>query len=192
MQIPRQRTGESLGTTPLYGTHAVVLGASISGLLAARVLAEHFSQVTVVERDRLPVDGRPRRGVPQGRHAHLLLAPGARVLDELFPGVLAELVQAGVPVARSLHELHFQIGGHVFCQAIESPSGRGAMGGLYEPSRPLLEATLLRRVRALRNVDVMDGCDVLGLTADYTLKRVTGTRVEPRMVGLAQDRKSVV
>jgi hypothetical protein len=36
------------------GNQAVVLGASMAGLLAARVLAERFEQVVVIERDPLP------------------------------------------------------------------------------------------------------------------------------------------
>jgi hypothetical protein len=54
---------------PKIGDHAVVLGASMSGLLAARVLADAYQQVTVVERDVLADSGMPRKGVPQGRHA---------------------------------------------------------------------------------------------------------------------------
>ena len=68
------------------GEHAVVLGASIAGMLAARVLADHFDTVTVVERDVLGDAPETRRGVPQGRHLHGLLLRGAQALDELFPG----------------------------------------------------------------------------------------------------------
>src|SRR6478672_4168640 len=74
---------------------AVVLGASMGGLLAARVLADLFRTVTVVERDVLPDDPANRRGVPQGRHAHVLLARGAQILDELFPRILNGLVVDG-------------------------------------------------------------------------------------------------
>ena len=80
------------------GEHAVVLGASMGGLLAARVLADFFGTVTVVERDMLPDDPATRRGVPQGRHVHILLARGAQILDEFFPGFLNELVARGAPV----------------------------------------------------------------------------------------------
>ena len=83
---------------PVLGERAVVLGASMGGLLAARVLADFFRTVTVVERDVLPDDPANRRGVPQGRHAHALLARGAQILDELFPGILDELVADGAPV----------------------------------------------------------------------------------------------
>lgn len=56
------------------GERAVVLGASMAGLLAARVLADFYDTVVVVEWDRLPDSPANRRGVPQGRHVHALLA----------------------------------------------------------------------------------------------------------------------
>ncbi|WP_458319428.1 hypothetical protein [Mycolicibacterium brisbanense] len=59
------------------GEHALVLGGSISGLLAARVLSDFYDTVTVVERDELSETPTNRRGVPQGRHVHALLARGA-------------------------------------------------------------------------------------------------------------------
>lgn len=46
------------------GRHAVVVGGSMAGMLAARVLADHFERVTLLERDRYAEDGPvPRRGV---------------------------------------------------------------------------------------------------------------------------------
>ena len=98
------------------GDHAVVLGASMSGLLAARVLADAYHQVTVVDRDPLPERGGDRKGVPQGRHAHALLPRGAQILDELFPGILADLAAAGVPVLGDLREVWFSVGGHLLCR----------------------------------------------------------------------------
>ncbi len=47
--------------------HAVVIGGSMAGLLAAHVLSDHFEQVTLIERDRLTGDAEARKGVPQGR-----------------------------------------------------------------------------------------------------------------------------
>src|SRR3954447_26419815 len=83
---------------PVLGEHAVVLGASMGGLLAARVLADHFKAVTVVERDALSDDPCNRRGVPQGRHVHALLPRGGQILEEFFPAILDELVADGAPV----------------------------------------------------------------------------------------------
>ena len=77
---------------------AIVIGASISGLMAARALANHFSQVMIIERDVLPPPGEPRKGVPQGRHAHVLLAHGRDVLESFFPGLTQELASLGAMV----------------------------------------------------------------------------------------------
>src|SRR5579862_5738472 len=60
--------------------HAIVIGGSMAGLLAARVLSDHFERVTIIERDQLIDDTQPRKGVPQGRHVHALLAGGAAIL----------------------------------------------------------------------------------------------------------------
>src|SRR5260221_13091067 len=73
--------------------HAVVIGASMAGLLAARVLSEHFEQVTIIERDRLSEQVEPRKGVPQGQHAHLLLMKGETILRELFPALYVTFAQ---------------------------------------------------------------------------------------------------
>jgi 2-polyprenyl-6-methoxyphenol hydroxylase-like FAD-dependent oxidoreductase len=167
------------------GDHAVVLGASMGGLLAARVLADAFEQVTVVDRDLLPEAGVPRKGVPQGRHAHGLLPSGAQVLDELFPGLLAGLVAAGVPAVGDFRELWFSAGGHLLCQdgTPDDPA--------YLVSRPYLEGQVRRRVRALPNVRVKDGCEAAGLITTPARDRVTGARVLPRGGG-AQEAEEIL
>src|SRR5437868_4933131 len=82
-------------TTTSTNRHAVVIGGSMGGLLAARVLADHFDRVTVLERDRLPEGPDARKGTPQARHIHVLLTAGRLALEELFPGLVADLVAAG-------------------------------------------------------------------------------------------------
>ena len=147
----------------------------MGGLLAARVLAEAYHRVTVVDRDLLPERAAGRPGVPQGRHAHGLLARGAQILDELFPGLLADLAAAGVPVLASPRELWFSAGGHLLCRDGEvEGEDRG-----YLPSRPYLEAQVRARVRALDNVTVRDRCAVAGLVTTPARDRVTGVRVRP-------------
>src|ERR1700752_867707 len=119
---------------------AVVLGASMGGLLAARVLAEFFETVTVVERDELADDPAVRRGGPQGRHVHVLLARGAQILDELFPGFLNELVADGAPVwdDGELSDLHLSFGGHEILRSGQIAREPKALA-VYMPSRPFLE-----------------------------------------------------
>src|ERR1700722_11158041 len=75
--------------------HAVVIGASVAGLVAARALSTPFRSVTLLDRDEEPAQPTPRAGVPQGRHVHVVLPGGVRALDRLFPGRLHELVRAG-------------------------------------------------------------------------------------------------
>ena len=154
------------------GDHAVVLGASMSGLLAARVLADAYEHVTVVDRDVLPEGEHDRKGVPQGRHAHALLASGAQILDELFPGMMAGLAAAGVPVLRDPREFWFSVGGHLLLPQDDEPGDPA-----YLASRPFLEGHVRSRVRALSNVSVRDRCEVTGLMTTQAGDRVTGARV---------------
>ncbi|GIV96907.1 MAG: hypothetical protein KatS3mg057_1564 [Herpetosiphonaceae bacterium] len=77
---------------------AIVIGASMGGLLAARALADFFEQVTLIERDAFPPVGEHRKGVPQGRHTHALLLRGGEILEGLFPGLIADLVERGAPL----------------------------------------------------------------------------------------------
>ncbi|NUS73204.1 MAG: 2-polyprenyl-6-methoxyphenol hydroxylase-like oxidoreductase [Corynebacteriales bacterium] len=155
------------------GDHAVVLGAGMAGMAVARVLSDAYERVTIIERDELADNAENRRGVPQGRHVHLLLARGGYILDELFPGFLDELVQAGARAAHNLTDLYFSIGGHLLSQ--ENRSGDGT----YLASRPFLEAHVRRRLRAIKNITILEKCDVAGLIAD-TPGRVDGVRIHHR------------
>src|SRR5277367_854936 len=141
------------------GQHAVVLGASMGGLLAARVLADFYQTVAVVERDVLPNDPANRRGVPQGRHAHALLRRGGQIIDELFPGFLDELVAAGTPVIADgdLSKIWMSVGGHQLIR-VGIARDRQAMT-MYIPSRPLLECHVRRRLSAIPNVTILGGLD---------------------------------
>lgn len=152
--------------------HAVVIGAGVAGLLAARVVADAYQRVTVVERDPLPATAGNRRGVPQGRHAHILLPSGVQVVGELFPGLLDELESGGTPVVRDFAELRFSPAGHALRLA-----GRPAEPLLYQASRPHLEDRLLARVRALPAVEIVDGCEAVGLSTTEAMDRIIGVRI---------------
>jgi flavin-dependent dehydrogenase len=80
--------------------HAIVLGGSLAGLLAARVLTDHFDRVTLIERDRYPADPVYRPGISQSRHLHVLWTRGLELLEHLFPGLEKTLLAAGVPELR--------------------------------------------------------------------------------------------
>src|SRR3954451_2648676 len=120
------------------GEHAVVLGASMAGLLAARALADAYKRVTVVERDTLPAAGQARKGVPQGRHVHALLPRGQHIIEELFPGLIDEMVAAGAVEADPATQHRFVMGGHAIRKV--PIGGRGILSG-----RPFLEGHLRAR-----------------------------------------------
>src|SRR5215207_3682327 len=166
--------------TPTDRDRAVVLGGSIAGLLAARVLADNFAEVLVIDRDPLGPGVVPRRGAPQARHLHGLLARGHQVLEGLFPGLTAELVAGGAPVGDMLNSSRVCFGGHRFRQG---PSGLTALC----VSRPTLESVVRRRVVALPGVLLLGGRDVVGLTASRDNHRVVGARVIGRADGSAEE-----
>src|SRR4051812_16622406 len=134
------RTNSRAGDVSMLGEHAVVLGASMAGLMTARVLADCYERVTVVERDHLPPMSETRQGVPQARHAHLLLPSGAEAIEELFPGLLGSLAREGVPVTGEARQFRFTFGGHLLAQDDDAD-----FPPAYQASRALLEGRVLER-----------------------------------------------
>jgi 2-polyprenyl-6-methoxyphenol hydroxylase-like FAD-dependent oxidoreductase len=170
------------------GERAVVLGASMGGLLAARVLADFYDTVTVVERDTLSDEPVIRRGVPQGRHLHVLLARGAQILDELFPGFLEELVADGAPVwdDGDLSKLHLSFGNHVVLRTGKIAREPKALA-VHMPSRPFLECHVGQRLRVMSSVTILSGHEVAELTSTPDRSRVTGVRVVNRQDGAERE-----
>ncbi|MEU9338570.1 NAD(P)-binding protein [Streptomyces sp. NPDC048290] len=150
---------------------ALVVGAGIAGLLAARVLADGYRRVEILERDTVAPGSGQRPGVPQGHHVHGLTARGALVMEELFPGLRAALTAAGA------HGGDF--GEIVAFRFPDGWSPRTATGiGLQTFSRPLLETLLRDRVADLPGVTITTGVQVTGLTGGP--RRVTGVRTRGR------------
>jgi len=135
--------------------HAIVIGGSMAGLLAARVLSEHFERVTILERDHLIDDAEPRKGVPQGRHVHTLLAGGAVLLRAYFPDLFAALAQDGAVPLGTADIRRYQLG--VRMAAVPSP-----IKSLWQ-SRPFLEQHVRAALSARNNVQILDGCSVTRL-----------------------------
>jgi len=130
--------------------HAIIIGASLAGLCAARVLSDFHERVTVYERDNLPDGPANRAAVPQGRHVHLLMARGAQEFETHFPGLLDDMVAAGVPILENRPDcIHFGAAGHVLGTHHRLRDEFTA----YVPSRPHLEWQIRRRVTAIDNVE---------------------------------------
>lgn len=152
------------------GEHAVVIGASMGGLLAARALADFYGTVTVLERDTFPLADVPRKGVPQGRHAHGLLARGRSVIESFFPGWTDEVVASGGVRGDIVGDVNW-IGHGVTLKTAPSD-----LIGLLA-SRPVLEGHVRRRLLALPNVRAIENCAVQGLVAADEGSAVKGVRV---------------
>jgi uncharacterized protein (TIGR02246 family) len=158
-----------------WGSQAVILGAGMAGLLTARVLSEFYGSVTVVERDVLPDHPDQRKGVPQGRHLHNFYSRGTQLIDELFPGILDELVAAGAVVddGDDLSRLYVRVAGYEL-----NPTGKLTDPrplAAYQASRPFVEFHLRRRVAAFANVTILDNHEAIEpvIAADT----VTGARI---------------
>ena len=161
------------------GSHAIVLGASMGGLLAATVLSKRFARVTLVERDALPNTEEHRKGVPQGRHAHGLLTSGARVLEELLPGYAADLAAHGALDVDMSCGAQYCLSG---VNLVETSSNLRSVLA----SRPLIESVARQHVSRLANVTVLDDCEVRSLVGNA--ERVVGAMVTARS-GPSEERR---
>jgi 2-polyprenyl-6-methoxyphenol hydroxylase-like FAD-dependent oxidoreductase len=143
---------EALMTSTLMGRRAVVVGAGMGGLPAARALADYFEHVVVLERDTLPVDASHRSGTPQSPHVHGLLGGGQRALADLFPGIEQNLAAAGAVPLRVGLDVRIETTGY-------DPFPRRDLGWIsYSMSRPLIESIVRGRVERHLNITIRQRC----------------------------------
>jgi 2-polyprenyl-6-methoxyphenol hydroxylase-like FAD-dependent oxidoreductase len=156
---------------------AIVIGGSMAGLCAARVLSGFFKKVTVIDRDAYPAGAHERPGVPQSRHVHALLARGRIELDRLFPGFEKTMLERGA--------LEINLGSDF---ATLRPTGwavrRPNLITTLFASRVLIEATIRELLRRSPNVELIERADAVGFeTIRADSIRVTGVKVNPRDSG---------
>jgi 2-polyprenyl-6-methoxyphenol hydroxylase-like FAD-dependent oxidoreductase len=154
------------------GRQAVVVGAGMAGLPAARVLADYFEQVVVLERDALPFDASHRTGIPQGRHTHALLAGGQRALADLFPGFEQDLAEAGAVTVNAGLNFRLERPGYDPFPARDLGLVVSAM------SRPLIELTVRQHVKQRDNITIREHCRALDVTASPDGAAVSAIRLE--------------
>ncbi|MFJ9387791.1 NAD(P)/FAD-dependent oxidoreductase [Nocardioides sp. NPDC101246] len=143
-------------TTPLLG-RAIIIGGSIGGSLAAAAIADHFSEVLILERDALPTEPVFRKGVPQGAHFHALLAAGQAAMDSLLPGFSEHAFALGAVRLDSAQDVMRldRVGW--------SPRFESGLEFLMA-SRPLIEKALRDKAAELPGVSYRAGVEVTGLT----------------------------
>ncbi|MGA9672964.1 MAG: hypothetical protein WBQ94_27350 [Terracidiphilus sp.] len=164
----RSRIAENI---PKDRDRAIVMGASMAGLAAARVSSDHYREVILIEGDSFGDIVEHRRGVPQGRHTHGLLSGGREALEQLFPGLSEELISVGAVRANLTRDAHwcFEGGEHVrFESNLEA----------VLVSRPLLEGMGRRRVREIPNVHIREGRHTEVLIAGRDNRRVTSAETD--------------
>jgi 2-polyprenyl-6-methoxyphenol hydroxylase-like FAD-dependent oxidoreductase len=155
--------------TLISGKQAIVIGGSITGLLAARVLLDHFEQVTLIERDRFPQQPTARPGIPQANQVHVILTQGQRILEQLFPGLKDELTGAGAPTVDWIADW-IVLGAWGWGPRFAS----GFTG--YTCSRTFLEWVLRQRLTQDRRLQILEGCQVTQLLTNTNKTQVTGVR----------------
>ena len=157
-----------------YSGQAVVIGGSISGLLSARILADHFEQVVILERDITPTEPVPRKGVPQSFHGHMLLAQGVKILDQLFPGFCEQLKTRGATEIDLLADYLAQTEGDAWIPRFQS--------GIYTYgcTRSLIETLIRERLCEFTQVQFEDKQQVLGLVTDPSRKAIIAVNSRSR------------
>jgi 2-polyprenyl-6-methoxyphenol hydroxylase-like FAD-dependent oxidoreductase len=166
----------------LVGRRAVVIGGGIAGLSAAAVLADHFEQVDILERDKITASTQSRPGIPQDRHPHGLLVSGLKALNEILPGFEQDLAAAGAVPVKIAEEFRVERTdvGALPCRDLGL--------SILCASRPLIEAVLKNRVLAIANVSLRSECRVGGiLESDGVARGVQFDRGPARSQTLESD-----
>jgi 2-polyprenyl-6-methoxyphenol hydroxylase-like FAD-dependent oxidoreductase len=166
-------TNTASGIPDSAGSHAIVIGGSMAGLWAGRVLADHFDRVTIIERDHFPPEPDFRNGVPQGRHLHIFLARGQQILDHLFPGLNDELLAAGAVALDWAEDVLFLV------RSGWTMRYRSDII-FYTTSRVLLEHIIRQRLSSNPKVRFVQGAEVTDLVTNEAKTHVTGVRVRYR------------
>ncbi len=162
--------------------HAVVSGGGIAGLLSARVLADYFPAVTLVEKDRLPMAPESRRGVPQSVQPHIFFARGYRILEELFPGIGLQLIQKGALKIDWAREFDY-FGEQGWYANPPKPSEINS----FTCSRPLFEWVIRQQLGRCSNIKILTGYRVTGLLSESSRKKVTGIRLCRGQTGIEEE-----
>jgi 2-polyprenyl-6-methoxyphenol hydroxylase-like FAD-dependent oxidoreductase len=152
---------------------AIVIGGGIAGLLAARILSDHFSKTIILEKDRYPKEKGPRNGTPQANHIHVFLAKGMQTILDLFPGIEEKLLSQGGHKIDVISKAKFKF-----------PTGwaRNFNSGMNTVvcSRQLLEYTIRQEIlEKYSNIKIIENTMVVGLatTTNSEQKIITGVKV---------------
>ena len=153
----------------------IVIGGSIAGLLSARVLADYFEQVIIIDRDKFPETPQARRGVPQSVQPHVLFTKGYRILGEFFPGIEEKLNHNGALTIDWAREFKHFLEGQ---WGIETKQPSDIVS--VTCSRYLLEWTIRQELLKLPGIKILEQSKVAGLVYDAEADRIKGVKLHNR------------
>jgi 2-polyprenyl-6-methoxyphenol hydroxylase-like FAD-dependent oxidoreductase len=162
------------------GSHAIVIGGGMAGLLSAHILTDYFECVSLIERDHYPEEPVFRPGVSQGRHVHIMLVRGQQILEEFFPGMRDKLVAQGAIEGDFVADYGYRfLSGWI-------PRTSSRLKG-YACTRPLLEWQVRQEVMARKRVQIIERHEVVNLMASSDGRSVIGVQMQARnSLGLAE------
>lgn len=169
-----------------YGNSAIVIGGSIAGLVAAKILSDYFQEVTIVEGDRFSTDPEFRRGVPQSNHPHMLLSKGLEVLESFFPGLSQELFDNNSQSVNVTRDFAF-----LLCENNWTPRFCSDMVSIG-CSRNLLELIIRNRVKQLERVKILEQHRVIKLLSDRDKSVITGVQIKNREGSILELKANLV
>jgi len=139
---------------------AVVLGGGVAGMLAARVLADTFEQVTIIERHTYDLAGSLDSGPQSNRRSIRPVVPQALSerarpqLERLFPNLSAELTADGAATGAAGDDVRLQF------------------------TQQFIKRHLWRRLTSHAAIATLQGRDAVGLVSNG--ERCIGVRILPR------------
>ena len=150
---------------------AIVIGGSMAGKFAAKALSTSFKEVIIIEAGERWDGKSSRKRVPQSNHPHVLLKGGENAIEELFPNITNELIEAGSIVNNFTRDLKW----HQFGLWKQPFIGEVHM---IQQSRPLLEWHIQKRIHQISNITIKYETLVKGLLVDAKLNKVCGVKVK--------------
>lgn len=162
-----------MATSAKLGKRALVIGASMAGLLAARALSDYFETVTLLDRDSLPEESVVRNGIPQGKHIHVLMIRGQQILERFFPDFSAAMDRSESPQVRWLSDTKLYLSNGFLKRNDLNIVSRTS-------TRPNLELIVRQQLLKIPNVNIIQHCEVDSLITDAAKSRVTGVNISYR------------
>lgn len=148
--------------------HAIIIGGSFSGMLAAKILSKYFARVTIIERASL-VEIEKSENIPQKDCLHVLSAIGFKTLRKLFPEFEAAILAKGAyPIDYPDEVLIYDSG---WKPKLNRSTGKNST----VQSRKLVDETIRDLIKKVENISFLYDSEVCGLLSHF--KEIYGVNI---------------